>query len=118
MSVSPAAATLLAFGSVAHFVADWLLQTSWMAENKHRFGHPAGICHALVHVAALAVVFGPAGGLALGVAHYLIDLRWPLRRWAQIVPYAPDVPVAAHIAIWRDQTLHLACIAGAAALLG
>jgi len=45
-----------------HYLADFHWQTTWMLENKARYGHPGGIAHALVH----AVFSVPALGVAAG----------------------------------------------------
>ncbi len=43
---------------VKHFVCDFpaQIQTPWMFLNKGTYGHPGGIAHALVHVAASAFI--------------------------------------------------------------
>lgn len=43
--------TLWAWGmfAIKHWIADYLLQTSWMVENKGRYFHLAGWTHALIH---------------------------------------------------------------------
>ncbi len=42
---------------IKHFFADYPLQTTWMVENKGKWGHPAGIVHALVHAVLTMLAF-------------------------------------------------------------
>ena len=65
-----------------HLVCDFALQSGWMARNKGRYLHPAGLAHAGLHAAAtlpILLAFGAAPMLALGLAaaecalHYHID---------------------------------------------
>lgn len=103
---------LMTWGLVAHLVGDWVLQNDWMARNKARraerrpypsyqqnprpgapvrrpperwwLRHPAAYVHAGIHGALLALVFGwPAAILAL--AHLVIDCRWPVVKWSELV---------------------------------
>ncbi len=110
------ATELLVWGALIHLIVDWLLQNEWMAEHKPDVGHPAGYIHAGAHAAALLLVFPPLAALGLGVAHFAIDTRRPLRFWERLVSQTQEGPVAVAVHIWRDQTLHLAAI-GAAALI-
>lgn len=105
---------LLAWGIVAHLVADWLLQNEWMALNKVSLTHPAAWVHSGIHVLALALVFSWPVALALGVAHILIDTRRPLSWWRGTIRQTTEGPMAVHVAIWGDQVAHVACIAVAA----
>lgn len=110
------ASDLLLWGVVAHLVADWLLQSNWMAANKAKRNdrywlttpehegraarpsrwwdrHPAAYVHAGIHGIALALVFGWVA-VPLAVAHLLIDTRTPVAWWARLVRQtAPKVPV-------------------------
>lgn len=79
------ATELLVWGLVAHLVADWLLQNEWMAINKVNWRHPAGYVHAGIHGLVLWLVFPWYGALALAVAHFLIDLRWPVVWWSKLI---------------------------------
>lgn len=108
----------LVWGILAHMVADWLLQNAWQSDHKAKLGHPAGIVHAMIHVAALAFVFPKRLALLLGVVHYLIDLRFLLRWWRGFIRQTTDPakPESLHVAIWGDQVLHIVCIALVAAL--
>ena len=94
-----------------HALADFCLQSEWVARNKNRHASPAGYdpklhgakqcvwpyvltAHALTHGLAVYLATGLlALGLAETVAHWLIDF-FKCERWYGI-----------HI----DQGLHLAC---------
>ncbi len=71
---------------IKHFVADFPLQTLWMASHKGTFLHPGGLAHAAIHMVATLVVFIIMAGyittsgttlfaliLAEGIIHYAID---------------------------------------------
>jgi hypothetical protein len=111
------ATQLCLWGIVAHMGADWFLQNEWMALNKTRLGHPAGLIHAAIHGAALAVVFPWPAALALAVSHYLIDLRAPLVWWRRLYRQTTEGPVMIPFAMWQDQAAHILCIAAAALLV-
>jgi hypothetical protein len=87
------ATELLVWALVAHCVADWLLQSDWMAANKANLRHPAGYVHAGIHGGCLALVFGWLA-LPLAVAHLLIDTRKPVAWLAGVIRQTPPkVPV-------------------------
>lgn len=111
------ATEFLVWGAVIHLVVDWLLQNEWIATNKESLKHPAGYVHAVAHAVALAAIFPVAAAAALGVAHLLIDTRRPLRWWAKRISQTTDGAVGLVVSIWRDQTLHIATIAGAALIV-
>jgi hypothetical protein len=104
-------------GLVAHLVADWILQTDWMARNKSSLLHPAAWTHAAVHALCLGLALDWRAGLVLGIAHLLIDTRVPVAWWMQHVKKCTLAPEAGIIAIWLDQTLHILCIAAWVALV-
>lgn len=97
---------LLAWGLVAHLIADWLLQNGWLARHKSERRtrgwpmpdrwwdrHPAAYVHAGIHAVALTFVFGLAS-LPLAVAHLLIDTRVPVAWWSRVTRQTqPKVPV-------------------------
>lgn len=91
------ASSIFALGALLflkHFLADGPLQTTWQVRNKGRFGHPAGLTHAGIHVAGSALAFvlwpfvagvdpahleahaGVLGAILLAefVVHYIVDL--------------------------------------------
>lgn len=97
-------------GLIAHLIADWLLQNEWMAINKVKVGHLAGIIHALIHGMLFLFVFPPLVALTLGVIHYLIDLRFILVWWRKSYRQTTEGVFALHVAIWQDQAVHIICI--------
>ncbi|GKY87587.1 DUF3307 domain-containing protein [Sinisalibacter aestuarii] len=94
---------------LAHVLADFVLQTNWIAANKHRPGVFA--LHILIVFAAAALALGQRQPEALGwlaalaVVHGLIDLA---KRFAAATGFAGFV---------TDQVAHLASLAGLAALM-
>jgi hypothetical protein len=67
---------------VKHYLADFRLQTGWMAANKGRYGHPSGLLHAGLHgVLSLPILLWFSLPLELAltltltetVIHYHID---------------------------------------------
>jgi len=103
--------TLFEKAVVAHLIADWILQNSWMAQNKISLRHPAAWTHAGIHAVCLGLVLGWPGGIVLGVVHLLIDTRVPVAWWIRVFKKSGQAPDANTIAIWLDQTLHIVCIA-------
>lgn len=112
------ATDLLAWGIVAHLVADWLLQNEWMALGKVNLRHPAAWTHGAIQLVALALVFPWSAALALTAAHMIIDTRGPLIWWRRVFRQTVAGPMAPHVAIWSDQVAHILCIAVAAILAG
>jgi len=98
-------------GLVAHLVADWVLQTDWMARNKRSLRHPAACVHAAIHGVCLALALGWPAGLVLGVFHMLIDTRVPVEWWMRVVKKCTQGPEVASVAVWLDQAFHILCIA-------
>jgi len=101
---------------VAHLIADWVLQNDWMARHKTSLRHPAAWVHAGIHGVCLGLALGWPGGVVLGFAHLLIDTRVPVAWWIQHFKRSQQAPESATIAIWLDQTFHIACIAAWVAL--
>src|SRR5690242_18381553 len=105
------ATDLLAWGLVAHLVADWVFQNEWQALGKVSLRHPAAYVHSGIHLVALACVFKWPVAVALAITHLLIDTRVPLQFWGRVIKQTVDGPIAMHIAIWRDQVAHIALVA-------
>lgn len=114
------ATDLLAWGAVAHLIADWLLQNEWMAVNKVSLRHPAAWVHAGIHFLGLLLIFPAAWAILVALIHLLIDTRRPLVWWRRVFRQTtePNNPVSIHVAIWGDQVLHLAVIAAVAKTIG
>ena len=111
---------------VAHFVGDWMFQTSWMADNKR--GRPlsaACLLHCLVYtlvVGALLMAAASLGlvalspGAAAGAAIFLFLTHWLIdgfnlpRLWNSLVNRTEKD----FVLIVLDQTMHLATLAGLA----
>jgi hypothetical protein len=121
---------LVVWGLVAHLIADWPLQSDWMARNKawpwrwSILGLLPAFTHAGIHAVALGVVFGYWPGMALGLAHLLIDTRVPVAWFSKVMRQTPPDPAAfplmdigATVRFWVDQVWHVACIAIAALIV-
>lgn len=61
-----------------HLVADFLLQTSYQAANKGRYGHPAGLVHAFNHALLTPLVFLvlPPSSAQLGIGIVAAEFVW------------------------------------------
>lgn len=98
-------------GLVAHLVADWFFQNDWMAVNKVNPKHVAGYVHAGIHTLAMLLVFPWWVALAIGVVHWMIDLRFLLVWWRGFFGQAKDDnPLANHVKIWQDQVAHIVIV--------
>jgi hypothetical protein len=107
---------LMVWGLVAHLIADWPLQNSWMAYNKVSLRHPAAWIHGAIHFAAMSFVF-PVGVAALiAASHMIIDTRTPLEWWRRVFRFTNQEPMALHVNIWMDQVAHIIMVAIAAQL--
>lgn len=85
MAVPDLVVTLLSFAvllQVKHVIADYLLQSPFILDNRHRYGHPGGLLHVGYHVAGTVLILvgiGTSWGviLLLGVLealfHYHLD---------------------------------------------
>ena len=98
-------------GLMLHLVADWLLQNEWMAINKVRLTHPAAWIHGGIHGVLLGLIFGWAGGIALALAHMVIDTRMPIRWWIKVFKKCDNSAELPILLIGCDQVLHVGCIA-------
>ncbi|MEM1364012.1 MAG: DUF3307 domain-containing protein, partial [Pseudomonadota bacterium] len=60
--LDPASLLLVLAGfSLKHALFDFALQTPWMIQNKGRYGHSAGLCHAGLHALGSILVLAVAG---------------------------------------------------------
>ncbi|MCB0086594.1 MAG: DUF3307 domain-containing protein [Caldilineaceae bacterium] len=108
------ATVLLVWGAVIHLVADWLLQTDWMALHKTSLRHPAAWIHSAIHAAGLCLVFAWPLALGIGLTHLLIDTRKPLIWWMRQIKRIPPDTHSMIVEIWLDQVMHIIILAGAA----
>lgn len=110
-------ATILVWGVMVHLIADWLLQTDWMALNKVNLRHPAAWVHSGIHTLLYLLVFSWYLALLIGITHLLIDTRVPVRWWIQNVKKMPDGSNSTAVEMVIDQVFHITVLA-AVALVG
>ena len=89
MSIFPTALvwSILAL-PLLHYIADFELQTNWMAINKSK-NLNALMIHVLIYSAIFAAVFGPVFGLITLLLHFFTDLvtsRWSRNKF----PFVPN----------------------------
>lgn len=112
LGISPLQTTLLVWAIVIHLIADWPLQTEWMAAHKSDLRHPAGWVHSAIHVALMLFVLPWPAALAVGVSHLLIDTRRPLNWWMAHVKRMPTAaPLFPSVELWMDQVFHIIALA-------
>jgi len=111
------ATILFVWALVVHLVADWLLQTEWMARHKMSLRHPAAWVHSGIHTLGLLLVFSWPIALFVGVTHLLIDTRKPLLWWLRVVKQMPTDQAAPLVEIWVDQVMHITVLAVVSLLL-
>jgi hypothetical protein len=69
--VTPATIVLIL---TVHFVADFMLQSDWMAQGKSkRFGLNLNMAAHIGVYSAFLLIFGPLFALVNGAAHYVTD---------------------------------------------
>lgn len=100
-------------GFLAHNVADWFLQTEWMALNKGNIHSPAGYIHAAIHGLIMSLVWPWWAAVVVAAWHWFIDLRWPLDHWRRLMRQTndPKNPFYLHVLLWQDQIAHWLVIA-------
>jgi hypothetical protein len=111
------ATVLFVWGFVVHLVADWLLQTEWMAIHKIDLRHPAAWTHSAIHTLGLLLVFAWPVALLIGISHLLIDTRKPLIWWLRMVKQMPKMHNHQTVEIWVDQVMHITVLAVVALVL-
>jgi hypothetical protein len=104
-------------GLMVHFLADWILQSDWMSENKVSLRHPAAWIHSSIHTLGLLLVFPSSVALLLGISHLLIDTRIPLIYLRKGMGQEPKGAQGTSFVIWQDQVVHILLIYIAAAYL-
>jgi hypothetical protein len=114
----------------SHLVGDFLVQTEWQAVNKlgglvDPRSRRALLAHVIVYTAAFvpALVWigtrttpwrAIAVGAVVAIPHLLLDDGHFVRFWLRAVKRAPQPSAALTISV--DQTFHVVCLIGAAAL--
>ena len=105
--------TIFAWLFVGHLVGDFLLQTTWMAENKDKSWFPL-LVHSSVYTLAVSLLAMPAGGLsAAGIAliflaHIFLDRRIFIEFWAKKITGSDTI---VWLKIMLDQTWHIIVLA-------
>lgn len=103
---------VLLWAIVAHLVADWLLQTDWMAINKVTLRHPASWTHAGIHTLFFWWIFPWWLALLIGISHLLIDTRKPVAWWMRVVKRAKNNgPHYMIVEMGVDQVFHISVLA-------
>lgn len=98
---------------VGHLVGDFLLQTSWMADNKRGEWFPL-LVHCFIYTVTVALFALPAGGLSviaiviLFIAHVLFDKSNFVFLWLKYVSRSPD---NTWLKIVQDQVWHIVILA-------
>lgn len=114
----PMAFDVLVWAIVIHLVADWLLQTDWMARHKTSLRHPAAYVHSGLHTLGMLLIFPWPLAVGVGVSHLLIDTRRPVTWWIETIKQMPPTtPVYTHVEIWLDQIFHILMLIVAVAAL-
>lgn len=105
------ATEILVWSTVAHLVADWMLQNEWMALNKMQLRHPAAWAHSGIHTLLLWFVLPWHLAVLVGITHLLIDTRKPLIWWMQVVKRMHTGPHRMLVEVWLDQVFHITVLA-------
>ena len=103
-------AELFINGLIIHLIADWILQSDWMSENKVSLRHPAAWIHSGIHTVGLLFVFPIATATWLGISHLIIDTRIPLIYIRRIMGQGPQGARGTSFKIWQDQVAHILLI--------
>lgn len=112
LGISSLQTTLLVWAIVIHLIADWPLQTEWMAVNKCNLRHPAGWVHSTIHAVLMLLVLPWPAAVAVGISHLLIDTRRPLNWWMAHVKRMPATsPLLLSVELWMDQVFHIVVLA-------
>jgi hypothetical protein len=109
-----AATNILVWAVVIHLIADWLLQTEWMALHKMDLRHPAAWVHSGIHTLALCLILPWPIALLVGFSHLWIDTRKPLLWWIRVIKQIPANARSPIIEVWLDQVMHITVLAGVA----
>jgi hypothetical protein len=109
---SSAQTIVLLWAIIAHFIADWLFQTEWMAINKMHLRKPAAWVHGSINAFFLLFVLHWYLALLVGLLHVLIDTRKPVEWWMHVVKgMKPGTHMYTIVYIWVDQVFHIVVLA-------
>jgi len=106
---------IFAFMLIGHLAGDFLLQTSWMADNKVDSWAPLFI-HSLIYTASVAIFAFFVEGLSLTalavifIGHIIIDKRSFVDFWAK---HVNNLSGSSWIKIVQDQSWHIIILAAA-----
>lgn len=101
---------------IAHFIGDFLFQTSWMAQYKSTKWIPL-LSHVTIYTIIVGVIGMLSGGLSiLGIAilffgHVLLDRRAFVTLWVRKVQRVKGPPHFEWLAIMTDQIFHIILLA-------
>ncbi|MBM7662340.1 hypothetical protein JOC85_003147 [Bacillus mesophilus] len=100
---------------IGHFIGDFLLQTSWMAQYKATKWIPL-LTHVTIYTIVVAIFGFLSGGLSLwGIAiifigHVILDRKKFVSFWVKKIQRA-DGPSLGWLSIVTDQVFHLILLA-------
>lgn len=112
------ATIIFVWAVVIHLIADWLLQTEWMAIHKTDLRHPAAWVHSAIHALGLCLLLAWPVALVVGFTHLWIDTRKPLLWWMRVVKGMPPETRIPLVEIWLDQVMHITILAAVALWVG
>lgn len=95
---------------IYHLIADWMLQSEWMAINKSSLTHPAAWVHGAIHLAFMLVIFPWQIAIIIALLHIVIDERSFMRWWRKKYGQTTEGEMGVHVAIWTDQVAHIVII--------
>lgn len=98
--------SLLPILLVCHIIADWFLQNEYVAKNKSNWKHPCAYSHSLLHFVLYSVVTSWQIAAFIAILHFIIDLRFILVWWKNLIGQTTTGEAALHVAIWQDQGAH------------
>lgn len=107
---------------LGHLIADFLFQTSWMADNKAKKWLPL-VTHVTVYTSIIALFGWLSGGLSIWglaliyIGHLFLDRRTFVAFWVRRVQMT-EGPAAGWLGIIADQIFHLILLALAIYITG
>lgn len=90
---------------ILHWIADFVLQSSWMAQGKSKAMLPL-LSHIAVYTAVLALL-NPIWALVNGILHLIVD--YFTSRWSSKLHAKGDIHNF-FVVIGLDQTIHFICL--------